>query len=573
MARSAGAPDPLESYRARRRFDRTPEPSGRPGPAEGHLYTIQKHDARRLHYDLRLELDGVLKSWAITKGPSLDPSDKRLAVRTEDHPLEYATFEGRIPEGNYGAGTVLLWDRGSWRPVEDPHQGLKKGKLVFELHGERLHGRWALVRFKGKESSKRENWLLIKERDGEVDREREVTAEFETSVASGRGLADIAAAPEDVWEGTEDSGGAARPGQSSRAPEPGHRKRSKPGKNTPAPKFVEPALATLVDETPRGDGWLFEVKFDGYRAISAVSGDRATIFTRSGLDWTHRYPSIARALGGLGLDGALLDGEIVAVDAEGRTDFSTLHRALERGGTADLSYFVFDLLADGGKSLRDKPLEDRKRRLQALLGTAGRTGPVFFTDHVEGDGAAMLETLCRSGYEGLIAKRADAPYRSGRGRSWLKVKCGRDQEFVIVGWSPSTRHRPFSSLLLATRDGETLRYAGRVGSGFAESDLETVARRLKALARKTPPVGGAIPAAVKREANWVKPELVAQVAFAEFTSDGLIRQGRFLGLREDKPAASVRREGAKPAKEGKIVSAERNPGATTATTPWLAASA
>lgn len=560
MGRTTARPDPLGAYHAKRRFDRTPEPKGGARSPAGQLYTIQKHDARRLHYDLRLELDGVLKSWAITRGPSTDSAVKRLAVRTEDHPLEYATFEGRIPDGNYGAGTVLLWDRGSWRPVEDPHAGLANGKLVFELDGERLRGRWALVRFKGKEASRRENWLLIKERDDEVERDRDITAEHQTSVSSGRSLDAIAAAPEDVWQGRVESGGAAHPSARSRASKPvaatrAGGKQARPG--AALPKFVEPALATLVDEVPDGDGWLFEVKLDGYRAIAAASGERAVVYTRSGLDWTDRYPAIARALRRLGLDGVLLDGEIVAVDAAGRSDFSALHRALERGGTADLSYFVFDLLAAGGEDLRRRPLTERKRRLRALLGDAGRAGPVYFTDHVEGDGAAMLEMLCRSGHEGVVAKRANAPYRSGRSRSWLKVKCGRDQEFVVVGWSPSTTSRAFSSLLLGARDGDALRYVGRVGSGFSESDLDTIGSRLAALARKTPAVEGDIPAPVRRGARWVRPELVVQVAFAEFTGDGLIRHGRFVGLREDKPARSVRREAPRPVAESRAVTTER----------------
>lgn len=535
--------DPLAVYRGKRRFDRTPEPQGNPGVGGGNLYTIQKHAARRLHFDLRLELDGVLLSWAVTKGPSVDPSEKRLAVRTEDHPIDYAAFEGRIPEGNYGAGTVLLWDRGTWHPLDDPHGGLEAGKLVFELNGDRLRGRWALIRFRGKEKAKRENWLLIKEQDEKVNRARDITERYDTSVASGRTMDEVAAAPEAVWRSDDASGPGKAKAPAVSSPE------AKGRRDRALPEFVKPALATLVDDVPKGDGWLFEVKFDGYRAVASVSGDEARIHTRSGLDWTGRYPAIAQALRRLDLDGAVLDGEIVAIDQEGRSDFSTLHRVLEGGGASGLSYFVFDLLAEGGRSLTGKPLRQRKARLQKLLGVAGRKGPVFFTDHVEGDGAGMLATLCRSGYEGVIAKRADAPYRSGRGRSWLKVKCGRDQEFVIVGWSPSNAGRPFASLLLATGDDDGLRYAGRVGSGFSERDLAAIAGRLRKLDRKTPAVAGGVPPAVRREAQWVKPELVAQIAFAEFTSDGLVRQGRFLGLRDDKPARSVRRERATPVKE------------------------
>lgn len=518
--------DPLAAYTAKRRFDETPEPQGRLSSRRGNLYTIQKHAARRLHYDLRLELDGVLKSWAITRGPSLDPSQKRLAVRTEDHPLDYARFEGRIPEGNYGAGAVLLWDEGSWEPVDDPHEGLEKGKLAFRLNGKRLQGRWALVRFKGKDAGKRENWLLIKEVDDHVDRDADVTGDNTASVASGRGLDAIAADPEAVWkdEGAEKVGKRKRRGK-------------KPGR---LPAFHAPALATLADGVPTGGGWLFEMKLDGYRALAAASGGAVRIFTRSGLDWTGRYGRIARALAGFGLDGALLDGEIVAVDGEGRPRFSLLQEALKSGG-GSLSYFVFDLLAERGNSLRAEPLEKRKARLKALLADAPREGPVFYVDHVQ-DGEAMLDTLCKNGWEGVIAKKANAPYRSGRGKSWLKIKCGREQEFVIVGWSPSGKDRAFSSILLGIKKGGRLVYAGRAGSGFSRRDLAALAARFKTLARKTSPLDEAVPKAVARDAYWVKPVLVAQVAFAEFTRDGVVRHGRFLGLREDKDAGEVTEE-------------------------------
>ena len=344
--------DLLAAYTAKRRFDETPEPKGRIARRGGNLYTIQKHAARRLHYDLRLELDGVLKSWAITRGPSLDPSQKRLAVRTEDHPIDYATFEGRIPAGNYGAGTVLLWDEGSWEPVDEPHRALEKGKLAFRLHGRRLNGRWALVRFKGAERSKRENWLLIKERDEFVDRDADVTADNTASVASGREMPAIADDPEAVWKDA---------GEEKLTPKKRTRRKTRP-----LPAFREPQLATLVDDVPKGGGWAFEMKFDGYRALSAVSGERVRVYTRSGLDWTGRYPRIARELARLGLDGALLDGEVVAIDDKGRSNFSLLQVAL-KSGDGPLSYFVFDLLAERGKSLTAQPLVKRKARLETLL--------------------------------------------------------------------------------------------------------------------------------------------------------------------------------------------------------------
>lgn len=516
--------DPLSEYKAKRRFGETPEPKGRRGARSGHRFTIQKHAATRLHYDFRLELDGVLKSWAVTRGPSLDPAEKRLAVRTEDHPVDYATFEGVIPKGNYGAGTVLLWDQGTWTPVGDPHEGLNKGKLEFELSGERLHGRWVLVRFRGKEKSKRENWLLIKADDAEADRALDVTQDHTTSISSGRAMEEIA-----------DAGKPVRP-----------RRRTRQARHA-LPGFREPALATLVDDIPESGDWLFEIKFDGYRALAAASGDSVTVYTRSGLDWTGKFRPVAQALAELDLDGVLLDGEIVAVDREGHSDFSSLQRAL-KGDSGDLAYFVFDLLEEGGKDLGKTPLRDRKRRLKALLAAAGTDGPVFFTDHIEGAGEAMLERLCGAGYEGMIAKRPGKPYRAGRSRDWLKIKCKRDQEFVIVGWRPSEKPgRPFASLLLAVHDDGDLRYAGRVGTGFSDEELSVLGRKLQQRERKTPAAKG-MPKAVIREARFARPDLVAQIGFAEFTRDGLVRQARFLGLREDKPAGEVRRERAAPTK-------------------------
>ncbi|WP_372084066.1 DNA ligase D [Tistrella mobilis] len=500
------AADPLDSYRRKRRFDRTPEPEARSGrtPEGGRLtYAIQKHDARRLHYDLRLEWAGVLKSWAITRGPSLDPRQKRLAVRTEDHPLAYAGFEGQIPAGQYGAGEVVLWDRGHWEPVGDAEDGLAAGRLDFILHGERLHGRFVLVRMKpaakaGRAPEKAENWLLIKRDDADADPTGEVTRRHPGSVA-------------------------VQPKREA----------------APLPGFVAPMLATLTDRPPRGPGWVFEIKLDGYRALAAVSGGRAVIRTRSGLDWTDRFPGIARALAARpGLDGVLLDGEVTAMTADGRTDFSALQAALSAGGEG-LHYGVFDLLAEGGQSLRHLPWTARKARLRALMGTAAGDG-IHVVDHSPGPAGDLLDQVCAAGHEGLIAKRADAPYRPGRGHAWLKVKCGQAGEYVVVGTSPSEAGRPFASLLLAVQDRGTCRYAGRVGAGFSDRDFAWLAPRLTALARKTPPVDrDSVPPAVARAARWVEPRIVVQVAHGGLTGEGLIRQGRYLGPREDKPAAEV----------------------------------
>jgi bifunctional non-homologous end joining protein LigD len=520
------AADSLATYNAKRRFGETPEPRGKLAKArkaQGGLYTIQKHDATRLHYDLRLELNGVLKSWAITKGPSMDPAQKRLAVRTEDHPMNYATFEGRIPEGNYGAGTVLLWDKGRWEPIGDAEAGLKKGKLAFSIKGERLQGRWALVRMRPRKGEKRENWLMIKELDDKVRRDHpEITEDYQNSVATGRGLKEIAAAPEAMWKK-----GAAR--KTAKARKARHAK---------LPAFHAPALATLVDTVPAKGDWLYEVKLDGYRAITTASGNDVRIYTRSGLDWTAKFSGIAAAVAALDLDGVLLDGEICAIDEDGRSDFSLLQQAIKEGGV-QLAYFVFDLLAIGGKSCRDRPLTARKAELQKLLKAAPRQGPIFFNDHVRNHGQEMLASLCGKGFEGVIAKRADGLYPQGRSNAWLKIKCEKAQEFVIVGWSPSTRGRSFSSVLLGLYEGDTLRYAGRVGSGFGDRDLSDLATRFKKLERAKPAFTGEVPAAIKRQAHWLDPKLVAHIEFAEFTRDKIVRQGRFIALREDKKAKDV----------------------------------
>ena len=507
MARNAA----LDVYRAKRRFDSTPEPSGDSRAEAGWRYAIQKHDATRLHYDLRLELDGVLLSWAVTRGPSRDPAEKRLAVRTEDHPVDYAYFEGVIPEG-YGAGTVMLWDRGSWEPIGDPHEGLKAGKLAFNIHGERLVGRWALVRMKPRKGETRENWLLIKEKDDEVSPRGDVLKTHVKSVSSGRTMRQI-------------EKGAAPP--------------ARPKAKSELPGFVEPMLATLVEDVPEGDDWLFEVKFDGYRGQLAAAGEDVRIFTRGGLDWSDRFAGIVEAARKLKLDGCLIDGEVVALDDGGVSDFGTLQNALDAGRSRQLKLFAFDLLVDGGQDIRKLPLVERKARLKQRLRFS--KGPIYFTDDFD-DGAAGLEALAKAGYEGVIAKRRDASYRSGRGKSWLKVKVGQRQEFVIVGASPSDKDRPFASLLLGVQEGKTLRYAGRVGSGFGQSEFERLTAAFASRWREDPPVQEPPPGPIGRRARWLKPDLVAEVAFAGFTRDGQVRHGRFVGLREDKPASAVRRE-------------------------------
>ncbi|HEX2018541.1 MAG TPA: DNA ligase D [Aurantimonas sp.] len=563
----------LDTYRRKRDFSRTREPAGSPvarDAADGLFFCIQKHDATRLHYDFRIEWEGVLKSWAVTKGPSLDPADKRLAVRTEDHPMEYGTFEGTIPKGEYGGGTVMLWDQGTWEPLEDAEAGLAKGNLKMRIMGERLRGNWALIRMKPRPGEKRENWLLIKEKDEAVDRRRNLLRD-ETSIKTGRTMAAIAKGDE-VWDNSRE---AAEPEQAPKPAANGRRKAAapksasaeKPAKSTPAarkkptgkplppPSFVAPQLATLVDDAPEGRDWLHEMKYDGYRVMIAVGGGEVRCFTRNEKDWTDRFAPIAEAAATLDCRNALIDGEIVAFDANGGTDFSTLQAHLSDGGP--LACFCFDLLQLDGEDLSSRPLTERKAALRELLGR-GKTETLLYSDHVTGNGPAVHDNICRAGHEGIVAKRADAPYRSGRTRSWLKVKCSRRQEFVIGGWRTSDkRGRPFASILLGVMEDGELAYRGRVGAGFGEESMSDLAERFAALSRKTSPFA-ALPSEARRGSRFVQPVLVAEIEFAEITADGSVRHGVFKGLREDKEATEVVDEN--PQREGKAASAKRRAG-------------
>jgi bifunctional non-homologous end joining protein LigD len=491
--------DRLSEYRAKRDFSRTPEPQGG-APTGGRAYSMQKHDARRLHYDLRLEHDGALLSWAVTRGPSLKPGEKRLAVRTEDHPLDYLRFEGVIPEG-YGKGTVMLWDEGGWEPLDDPDKALAKGRLRFRLSGARLRGEWTLARMKGKE--KRENWLLMKRRDAAAT-DAEPTELYAESVATGRTLDEIAAEAPTVEGGAE-------------------------------PAFVAPQLATLVERAPSGAGWLHEIKHDGYRVIAVVKSGRARLFTRSGLDWTDRFDGLSAAFEALGPRNAVYDVEVVAAAEAGGSDFSALQAALKSGGA--LTAWAFDLLHLEGEDLTPRPLSERRARLRAVLGEGG--GPIRLSDDVPGDGAAVLEAACRLGAEGVVSKRADAAYSSGRGRLWVKAKCDNRAEAVIGGFRRSDKPgRPFASLLVGTFEQGVLIYRGRVGAGFDAAAFAALAAALKPLVRETPPFE-TLPAEARRDAVWVRPERVAELRYAEITADGAFRHARFLGLREDKAAAEV----------------------------------
>jgi bifunctional non-homologous end joining protein LigD len=528
MARKA---DPLSAYNAKRDFARTAEPRGERAKESGNRFIVQKHDATRLHFDFRIEADGVLKSWAVTRGPSPNPEDKRLAVRTEDHPLSYATFEGTIPAGEYGGGTVMLWDSGHWAPVEGKSaRDIDKGHLHFTLDGERMKGEWLLIRLKPRAGEKRENWLLRKIDDEHAGGSDDLVGRHVTSITTGRSMAEIAAGAKPKVQGKETK---AQTRTAAAAPAGARRRRSGAGK---PPAFAEPQLATLVDAVPEGAEWVHEIKFDGYRCLAAVAGEEVRLHTRSGLDWTDRFPGIAEALRNADLPAALIDGEVVATDAEGNPNFSILQARLREGAAQDLQFHAFDLLAADGNDLTALPLTERKAALSALL--AALPAPIHIAEHIAGHGEKLFAAMCSAGQEGIISKRADAPYRSGRTKAWLKVKCTRRQEFVIVGWSPSSaRGRPFSSLLLAQREGGTLVYKGKVGTGFDTAMMADVAARLDKLAAKAAPVE--VPAAERRGARWVKPELVAEVAFAEFTGDGRVRHGSFIALREDKAAADV----------------------------------
>ncbi|MGY6707264.1 MAG: DNA ligase D [Rhizobiaceae bacterium] len=521
----------LEEYRHKRDFSLTPEPGTddvRRGEDGRLSFVVQKHDATRLHFDFRLEWGGVLKSWAVTRGPSLDPSEKRLAVRTEDHPLAYGEFEGVIPPKQYGGGTVMLWDRGYWEPENDPEEGLKAGKLGFTLHGERMKGSWALVRMKPRKGEKRENWLLIKHKDEVATARGDITKKYTKSVASDRTMSQIAKggrklAASDLTNKVED-----KP-----APKKESQRKSR-GKSKALPRWREPQLATLVSEAPEGSDWLSELKYDGYRTLIAIAGGKARIFTRNGKDWTDRFPGIAEAAAALDTDGTLIDGEIVAFDGKGRTDFSSLQKAIKQSG--EMACFVFDLIMEGGEEITDLPLVERKERLEKIVGRG--EGALVFSDHVRGSAQKVFAEICRAGHEGIIAKRTDAPYRSGRSRDWLKVKCTRRQEFVIGGYSPTDKKaRPFSSILIGVQEEGKLVYKGRVGS-FAAGTLEELGEALAGRVRKTSPFAS-LPGDVSRGAKFVTPELVVEVDFAEFTADGVVRHGVVKGIRGDKDAAEV----------------------------------
>jgi len=541
--------DSLAKYQSMRDFAASPEPKGKVKKAKGNLFIVQKHGATRLHYDFRLELDGVLKSWAVTRGPSLNPADKRLAVEVEDHPVEYGGFEGVIPSG-YGAGAVMLWDHGAWAPQGNPHKMLKEGNFKFVLFGERLKGGFALVRMKPRPGEKpgRNNWLLIKERDDWDKDTVDATEEWTTSVKTKRSLKKIAAEGEAYTKGkmySPDAVASKKPAKNettvNAVAKKGAAKTSSAKKPVPksrtAPRFVAPQLAQLADAPPQGENWLHEIKFDGYRIIAVIKDGKATLFTRNQKDWTHKYQRIADALGKLKLRDGVLDGELVALNDQGEAAFSRMQAAGE-DASITLEFYLFDLLNLEGDDTTGLPLTERKRRLKKLLLRAP-TG-IRFSDHIELEGDQVLASACSMKLEGVISKRADAPYTSGRGGDWIKSKCIGNDEFVIGGYRKSDKYgRPFSSLLLGEYEDGKLIYRGRVGAGFDDKTFTALKKKFASRVRATSPFEEE-PADARHGAVWLKPDLVAQIAYLEKTPDGHLRHPSYLSLREDKPAAEVK---------------------------------
>jgi len=560
----------LERYRAMRDFGVTAEPrgGGKTTKAEELPFVIQKHAATRLHYDFRLGWKGVLKSWAVTKGPSYDTADKRLAVQVEDHPMEYGGFEGTIPKGQYGGGTVMVWDFGNWHPLDDVDKGLAKGHLKFELDGKKLHGRWALVRMHGpRERADKPNWLLIKDRDEYARSQADpcITDEEPDSAMTHRSIEQIAANSDSVWDSVKGfQGGAGAPTseieqtrstrQSKARMSNGFKKQVSKGEKLLAsapresfPGFVEPQLAQQSLKAPDTGGWVHELKLDGYRIqihiLTQKNGQRkATLFTRKGLDWTARMPEIAAAATQLTVEGAIIDGEVVALDKHGIANFADLQAAFQEGRAKYLTYFAFDLLHLDGYSTRALPLLDRKHRLASLLAGSAASSPIQFSEHFQSRGNEVFQKACALGAEGIVSKMISARYESGRGRSWLKIKCIQEQEFVIAGYTlPSKGSRGIGALLLGYYQGKQLVYAGRAGTGFTEKTHRLLRSQLDKLAQDRT-VFAKVPADARRNVIWVKPKLVAQIAFSTWTRDNLIRQASFKGLREDKGADEVVRE-------------------------------
>jgi bifunctional non-homologous end joining protein LigD len=565
----------LREYHRKRDFRHTSEPEGNePARSTGRRFVVQKHAARRLHYDFRLELNGVLRSWAVPKGPSLDPEVKALAVQVEDHPLAYATFEGIIPEGEYGGGTVMVWDQGEWEPEGNAARSLAKGRITFVLYGEKLAGRWSLVRLKDEDNSGDNNWLLMK-RDDDAARSqsrRSVTEEHPTSVLTGRTLEQIAADADRTWSSgrrgqrtSSDPAGEARESFDASPPaslrvDPSRLSHARKAK---LPQEFAPQLATSANAAPTGDQWLHELKFDGYRLLGFIDGGTIRLVTRRGNDWTDRFPSVVAALRTLGLDQCLVDGELVALDDNGISDFQRLQNSMHSSRQEQLVYYVFDAPFFAGYTLQQTALLERKELLASFLLSQcpGNDGIVRYSDHIRGQGPEVLRHSCQHALEGVVSKRIDSPYESRRSRSWLKSKCQGRQEFVIGGFTrPQGSRTGFGALLVGYRKRNQWVYCGRVGTGFTQSSLKELGRRLHKLKQASPPFGNPPTGAQARSVTWTKPQLVAEVEFSGWTDEGRLRHPSFQGLREDKAPEDVVREDPIVQKSTSMASASRGKG-------------
>jgi bifunctional non-homologous end joining protein LigD len=568
----------LQTYREKRRFGITPEPRGKKARAKGHAYVVQKHAARRLHYDLRLELDGVMKSWAVTRGPSLVPGEKRLAVHTEDHPIEYNEFEGTIPQGQYGGGTVMIWDRGEWLPAGDPHRAYKKGHLEFHLKGDKLRGRWHLVRMRKRAGERQDPWLLIKaaDEDARGADDPDILEEKPLSAVTGRSIDEIAAGKPVRKKAARATTPAAAVWHSNRKPaaaktaaRPRERKVRAASKKTPAtkgsprrskssasdgppiagaraaplPDFVPPCLTLLSDTAPDAPNWLHEIKFDGYRVQARLANGKVQLKTRKNLDWTDKFQSVAAAVADLPAEHALIDGEIVVEDSDGHSSFSALQEELKAGGD-DFAFYAFDLLHLDGFDLTRAALTARKQLLQDVLADVSAAGRVRFSEHFETEGSRLLEHACGLKLEGIISKLRDAPYRSGRTGDWLKIKCSEQQEFVVAGYAPSiVDPRAIGAFILGYYDDGQLTYAGRVGTGFTRKTAGDLWRQLQPL-RTAKPSFKPLPEEERgRGGEWVEPRMVVEVDSRGWTHGMRLRHPSFKGVREDKPASEVVREG------------------------------